>query len=164
MRVKPNDYVDLLKQIEIATGRTFTDAQISNILIEFNFLSNWGAAFHIAEEIEQMNSHPRNVYGLVVGKIKDAKKLIAKKTPKVTAQENLFEERGTWEEHVLQMTNIRIISRLKDSKSILEKYSQRMTQAIDNNNLTEFLRKSKEFYLQTIKDRPELLRTFVTIE
>lgn len=163
MKVEKGDYVELLNQIEIIANRKFTDNQISNLLVEFSTI-NWNESYNIAYNIESMHNIPNNIYGFITIQIDNVKKRIKEEILNKEYWRVKDKDRTTKEEWNLISEVFSLIASFKQSKEIFTKYSEKMEDAINKNDLVSFLKESILFYKKKIKNHPELIRINKVIE
>lgn len=164
MNVAKPDYIGLVKEIEKAKGKNFTVQQAESLIDEFKTLE-WHEAYEITFKITRVVNLPSNPYGLVLNHIDDVKR---EKERERRRREREELEKQSWkpatedcaspEEFKWTMKVIGIITRFKESERLCIENCERMKNAIDKNNLLDYLKRAYAYYSEQASKKPELLK------
>lgn len=148
------NFEEFLERISTATQYNFTDQQVTRIQNECNTITEKYLT-RICSTIERSPSHPKNIYGLVLGNIEWARDEL--NTERLKRERwTTKEDCATPEEFALAMEVTGLLRRFENSKDLLTAFSQNFEQAIKKEICLEFLKRAKEFYLTKIQEGVKL--------
>lgn len=140
MILKANDYIGLLKELQIIRGKDFSESQIESLITSFKTI-NWDKACWIVKSISRLHNIPNNLYGLILDRIDETKyrsdQELEQRTDWTANEKCLTPQQ--WEQGMRIMRIIGKCCMLPHPQEHLNKLAASMNDAIDKNDLDNFL-------------------------
>jgi hypothetical protein len=157
MNIMNGDYQGLLGQISIAADKSFNEDQII-ALIDLMQTLGWSGSYRVTMQIVRSAAIPRNVYGLVINLLDEEMERQRAALREKESWRAASEDAASSKEYALTMRCIRLISRLKNPKTLLERFGGYLDEAVSAGRLLETLEKSESFYAKQL-DNPAIAET-----